>query len=94
MGTVAKDRELLEGPKTPPGHPDRVLLCEEALESALNAALDDLVRQAVVAGWLLDEAEEDVLELAQTRRWVQLTSDEADRTENSNVISISEKKKH
>lgn len=85
---------MIEAPKNPPGHPDRVLSCEEALEIAFNAALDDLVRQAVVAGWLLNEAEEAVLELAQTRRWVQLTSDEADRTKNSNVISISEKKKH
>ena len=58
----------------------------------MNAALDDLVRQAVLSGWLLDEAEEAVLELAQTRRWVQLTSDEADQIDNSNVISLSERK--
>jgi hypothetical protein len=67
---------LIHAPKTPSGHPDRLLSCEEAMEKAFNASMDDLVAQAVAAGWGAAEAEEAVLSLAQNRRWAALANEE------------------
>jgi len=60
------------GPRTPPGHLNRLLSFEEFMEKAFNAAADDLVARAVAAGWEAAEAEEAVLSLAQNRRWAAL----------------------
>ncbi|VVT31875.1 conserved hypothetical protein [Rhizobium sp. EC-SD404] len=84
----------MDGPKRKGDYPERLLRCEEDLEVAFNLAVDAVVLKAVEAGWDLEEAEEVVLSLAQSRRWVQLTSDEADEIEDTNVVSINDRKKH
>lgn len=48
------------------------------MESAFNAAADDLVAQAIAAGWEAAEAEEALLSLAQNRRWAALANEETD----------------
>lgn len=85
---------MIDAPKTPSGHPDRLLSCEEAMEKAFNAASDDLVAQAVVAGWEAAEAEEAVLSLAQNRRWAALANAETEKAIGEAWGSVGGKKEH
>jgi len=66
----------MQGPERKADHHNRLLKCEEDLEVAFNLAVDAVVLRAVEAGWDLEEAEEVVLSLAQTRRWAALASEE------------------
>jgi hypothetical protein len=46
------------------------------MEKAFNSVANDLIAQAVAAGWEAAEAEEAVLSLAQNRRWAALANEE------------------
>jgi hypothetical protein len=63
-------------PKNPPGHFERPLDCEEALEAHFAVAMENLVEAAVNVGWSADEAEEALFSLSQNRRLAQILSDE------------------
>jgi hypothetical protein len=65
----------IAGPKNPPGHFERPLDCEEALEENFSAALDNLVEAAVSVGWSTDEADEALFSLSHARRWSQIMYD-------------------
>jgi hypothetical protein len=66
----------MDRPKNPAGHPDRLLECENGLETALNIVLDQFVMRAVWHGWDASEVEEAILGLVQSRRWAMLANEE------------------
>ena len=84
----------IAGPKNPPGHFERPLDCEEALEETLSAAIDDIVEAAVAAGWNADEAEDTVISLTHNRRLSQIMDDATDDSIDGEWDASSERTEH